>query len=468
MRVLLRIDAEWLGRPARVALVLGCLAGPLMSAPLQSIDDTSAPPLAAATSFTSADTGTEAEQPTAPPLLEAVPEQVPAAAQPAQTPAPTTPTPGPGAGPFAAARPPAPPASGAQRFSFAPGAAGTARGRSRSSDFVMLGDRGPLATRRVIALQTPGLPNPFPPPGPPNVPGARFATLLVPTMRGIKISENQSPRPQDRIYYSFNYFDGVNDSINTRLNSPVNNMRVMRNIWGFEKTFNDGQGSFGLRLPMNTIWADQTVARSFGNFGGTSTSLGNLNLIGKYILLEDEESGSLLSGGLVISPPTGNNQFAGANYFNAFNYTTFQPFAGYIWNSGDFFLHGFSGLDIPTSDADVTLMYNDIGVGYFLRNDGPDDPERFLTMIAPTFEVHINTPLNHRDPFNPFDPAATPDIVNLTYGLNLGFRPNVLFSTGFVTPVTGPQPFDFEFMALLNVYFGGPRRNITPPVLGGF
>jgi hypothetical protein len=80
----------------------------------------------------------------------------------------------------------------------------------------------------------------------------------------------------------------------------------------------------------------------------------------------------------------------------------------------------------------------------------------------------VNTPLNHRGAFNPFDPAATPDIVNLTYALNVGFKPNSLLSVGFVTPVTGPQPFDFEFMALLNVYFGGPKRNQTPPVLGGF
>jgi hypothetical protein len=287
-------------------------------------------------------------------------------------------------------------------------------------------------------------------------------------MRTVKVSENQSPRPQDRIYYTFNFFDGVNDAVNTRFDSVVNNMRVYRNIWGFEKTFFDEQGSIGLRLPLNTLTADQTVPRSVGNFGGTDTALGNLEIIGKYILLEDEESDSLLSTGLVIAPPTGPANFAGANYFQSFNSTTFQLFLGYIWTWGDFYLHGFSALEVPTDDRDVTLFFNDIGLGYFLRRDGPEDPDRFVSLIAPTFEVHVNNPLNHRGAFDPFDPAATPDIVNLTYALNVGFFRSSLLSVAFVTPVTGPQPFDFEFMALLNIYFGGPRQAQVPPVVGGF
>ncbi len=307
-------------------------------------------------------------------------------------------------------------------------------GLSRGNNWVMLGDRGPFSI------------------GP---------------ERSIKVSENQSPRPQDRVYYSFNYFDGLNQDAGERLRRPVRNIEFYRNLFGAEKTFSDGRGSVGLRLPLNTLSADpafqQPVGRSI-----TDTAVGNLDIIGKYILLENEEAGGLISGGLVVTPPTGPGQFASAAYLVDYNSTVFQPFVGYIWNPGNFYLQGFSGLDVPTDQRDVTLMYNDIGIGYFLRYDGPGDPERFVTLIAPTFEVHVNTPLNHRDPFDPRDPAGTPDVVNLTYGLNVGIRQRGLFTIGVVTPVTGPQPFSFEVMALFNYYFGAPRQNMIPPVLGGF
>lgn len=89
--------------------------------------------------------------------------------------------------------------------------------------------------------------------------------------------------------------------------------------------------------------------------------------------------------------------------------------------------------------------------------------------MAPTFEIHVNTPLNHRNAFNPIDPAATSNMVNFTYGLNVGLGRRSLLTFGFVTPLTNPKPFDFEVIALFNIYFGGPRRAITPqsPVIGG-
>ena len=51
------------------------------------------------------------------------------------------------------------------------------------------------------------------------------------------------------------------------------------------------------------------------------------------------------------------------------------------------------------------------------------------------------------------------DIVNLTYGLNVGIFERTLLTFGVVTPVTSPKPFDFEVMAFVNYFFGpGPRR----------
>jgi hypothetical protein len=327
----------------------------------------------------------------------------------------------------------------------------------------MIGDLGPLP-------RTSGLPSPFPPPTPPGVPGARRASLVIPSIRDIKISEDQSPRPQDRVYFTFNYFQGVNDPVNTRLQAPIGYTQVFRYIGGFEKTFQDGQGSVGIRVPLDSVTANTATSRASGNFGGTSTAVGDVSIYGKYILLENRETGSLLSAGLAISAPTGPGRFAGLNTFAASpRGTSFQPFIGYIYNAGRLYFHGFTIVDVTTTGQDPVLMYNDFGIGYFIRRPDPNAIYApVISMIAPTFEVHVTDPLNHRNPYSLRDPAGMTDIVNLTYGLNVGIFERTLLTVGVVTPVTSPKPFDFEVMAFVNYFFGPrPRRQLTsPPVLG--
>jgi hypothetical protein len=358
--------------------------------------------------------------------------------------------------------------SPAASFNAQPGTFGTLAGVSSGGVPQMIGDLSPLP--RLTAAQA-GLPPPFPPPQPPGVPRPSVRTMVVPSIRTIKVSENQSPLPQDRFYYTFNYFDNVNGSVNARLQSPAGDFQIFREIFGFEKTFNDGQGSIGLRVPLNTVSAATRAPASFGTFGGSSTAVGDLSIIGKYILLQDKESGSVLSGGVALTAPTGPGRFAGFSTFGGGPHTTtFQPFLGYLLNFGDLYLHGFTALDVPCTSQDVTMIYNDLGLGYYLRRDTPDSgSDRLVTLIAPTFEVHVNDPLNHRNAFNFFDPAATPDMVNLTYGLNIGFGRNTFLTTALVTPVTGPRPFALEAMAFVNVFFGRTARQapINPPVLGG-
>ena len=103
------------------------------------------------------------------------------------------------------------------------------------------------------------------------------------------------------------------------------------------------------------------------------------------------------------------------------------------------------------------MLYNDVGVGYFLVKS--TDPQAWLTAIAPTFEVHVNTPLTHGDWTNRNDPGGTPNVVNLTYGLNCEFNHRSILTLGLVTPVTGPRPFDYEALILYNVFFGRTGRD---------
>jgi hypothetical protein len=234
-------------------------------------------------------------------------------------------------------------------------------------------------------------------------------------------------------------------------------MEIFRHVLGFEKTFDEGRGSFGMRLPIETLSADSTVR---GIQTPTSTATGNLSLFAKYILKQNTQTGSLASVGLAIAPPTAPGRFAGAPYVFGMNNTSFQPFLGYVWNFGDFYLQGFSAFEFTSSARDVTLMYNDVGIGYYLYRS--EDPHAFLTAFVPNFEVHVNSPFTHRDWKNRLDPAGTADVVNLTYGLNFQFQRTALLSTALVTPVTGPRPFDAELCVYLNIFYGRSRAGLIP------
>ncbi len=334
----------------------------------------------------------------------------------------------------------------------------------RGSTFQMIGDQAPL-TLRQFASPAPGLPPPFPPGTPPPTPSPRQASAVVPSVRGFKIAENQSPQPQDRVFFTFDYFTDLNGALNRRFEAPVGNLLAYRYIFGFEKTFDGGRGSFGARLPLDQLTATSTISGNFVKPGGTSTALNDLSLFTKYVLKADPETGSLLSVGLEMTLPTGPSQFAGAKYIQGIHSTEIQPFIGYLLIRDRFYLHGFTSLSVPSSVRDVTMVYNDIGVGYFLFRS--NDPHNFITSVAPTFEVHVNSPLTHRDWFNANDPSGTADVVDLTYGVNVGFFRQSVLTFGWVTPVTGPRPFNYEAVLLLNWRFGRSRSGTALPIISG-
>ena len=332
----------------------------------------------------------------------------------------------------------------------------------------MIGDQPSLGVLRPAAAvpSVPTPPSPFPPNKPPNPPSPRTASALAPSVRGFKIAENQSPQPQDRVFYSFNYYYNLNAATDKRFDTPINNLRAYREILGFEKTFDSGRASFGLVLPIDTLYAGSTITGNFARPGGTSTSTGDMSIFTKFIVRQDPKTGSLISAGLVVTPPTGPRTFAGANYISAIHTTTIQPYIGYIFRRGRFYLHGFSAFAFPVDPNDVTLAYNDVGIGYFVYQDANEDSDKWITAIVPTTEVHINTPLNHRDPYNANDIAGSANVVNLTQGLNIEFRHRSILTFGLATPVTSPKPFDIEALLLFNVRFG-PSRRTLPPILGG-
>ena len=318
----------------------------------------------------------------------------------------------------------------------------------------MIGDQSSFRSRASAT-------GPGGPVNPPPLPNPRASSLFFPGVRTFKVTENMSPRPQDRFFVNFNYFTKVNETVNRAEQVPISNMTAYRWVFGFEKTFDEGKGSVGIRLPLNTLTANGTRPDVSTP---TTTALGNLTVFSKYVLKEDKATGSLFSVGLAITPPTGPSRFASSPYVFHLNTTTIQPFIGWIVRRDRFYLQGFSAFDFPANPREVTLMYNDVAVGYYLIK--ADQNDRFLTALAPTFEVHVNSPFNHRGALNRFDPAGTADVVNLTYGIAAEFRRSSVLTVGLVTPVSSPKPFNAELAVLYNIYFGrsrGSRLPVTPP-----
>ena len=314
-----------------------------------------------------------------------------------------------------------------------------------------------IAIPRPPTPPPPGRPNnpdvPTPPPPPPDVflrvtgteAIAHAGGLPVNVVRGaFKIMENESPRPTDRIYASYNFFSDVNPSLSVP-GLPVTN--VHRETFGIEKTFLEGNASIGLRLPLLQIEGARNIDRQ---------SAGDLSVIFKYALINDWYDngngsiggGNVLATGLVVTAPTGN-----AATFSAqcpvIHSTVIQPYVGGLASWDRVYLQGFSSVAVPTDDRDTTFLFNSLQTGYLLYSASTDD--RWLQSFTPILECHVNTPLNNRGlkrlPIGSFDE------VSLTGGAMIGIGRAAFLNVGCNVPVTGPKPYAIEALAQLNFWY---------------
>jgi hypothetical protein len=252
------------------------------------------------------------------------------------------------------------------------------------------------------------------------------AAAPLPFRTSFKIAEGENPRPQDRVYVAYTFYNNVTKGL---VGVDVPSSDLHRETLGFEKTLFDGNASIGLRIPMLELT---------GNGDVEDTHISDLSIILKYALINDRATGNVLSTGLVITTPTGEGlQIAGESTLNS---TIFEPFVGYVF-SGDsgLFVQGFSSVSVPTDMRDVTLLFNSVAFGYWMyrRNDS----DSLLTGVVPVAEFHVDTPLNHRG--TDHTPIGFPDAVNFTGGVHLYFhRAEVGAAVG--VPFTGPKPYDLE------------------------
>ena len=277
-----------------------------------------------------------------------------------------------------------------------------------------------------------------------------FVGFVTNQFSDMKIAEGESPQPLDRVFYRFNWYNNVAPARWTSPTETIHNVNLYRNVFGFEKTFFDGNYSFGLRIPFNTLEAD-AKPDVVGEQGIHSTQFGNVNGIFKAVLWEDRRTGDLISAGVTLSLPTAASFLINPSQ-SIVLYV--QPYGAFIYNRGDLFFQGFMSITAPILHAESIVLFTDLGVGYWWYRN----PEsRLLTAFVPTFEIHIADPLRQPDSavqlVGIFDTLRLNNTVDLAVGATLEFGRRTTLGVGLVVPVTGPKPFDLELLAQLNYRF---------------
>jgi hypothetical protein len=264
----------------------------------------------------------------------------------------------------------------------------------------------------------------------------RKAVVLLPAASrysGIQITDNDSPRPTDRLYFGYNFYSDAGASLN-----PLGGSDIQRQMAGVETTFLGGDASIGLRM---------LYLQQYGPAGYATQTVGDLSVLFKYAFINNLQTGDVASAGLVVTTPTGggNNIFLidGSRLPHS---TLFQPWVGGVKMFDSGYVQGITNLIVPTDPRDPTVFGHSVGVGYFLyRNPSAG----LLTGVTPRAEVHVRSPFNHRDANGL---VYFPDQVNLNGGVTFRF-PGASLNAGVSVPVVGPRPWALEAMSYLNVNF---------------
>ena len=224
-----------------------------------------------------------------------------------------------------------------------------------------------------------------------TVPVAQSRVVLVPVtgLGAFNVGENESPKPTDRIFGFYNFyadirgpdigsnvpivrssttssttpgpfFSSSTTTVQTTTVTPgvLPRVSLNREVFGFEKTFLDGNASVEFRLPL--------LQQNGGGFN--SYDVGDLTLVGKYAFINDRASGDVLSAGMALTVPSGPGI---ATTVGTFHSTLFQPWVGYIVNFDRFFIQGIHSVVIPSDCQVPTLCFNDVGLNYWLYRGSP-------------------------------------------------------------------------------------------------
>jgi hypothetical protein len=282
-----------------------------------------------------------------------------------------------------------------------------------------------------------------------------YGSFTVPGAGGsrrVKISENNKALPTDRLIFTYNHFQNALQFTHHNLSDPAasiqRTMPIDRYTIGIEKTFLDGLWSAEVRMPFASEFGFSTP-----DLTGESGNIGNLAVIIKHLLVEDNDFAVVIGMGIDI--PTGND-FRFVDHSPIFlnpptrfvlhnDAVHLLPYMGAVYAPEEqrFFANGFVQVDLAANSNRVeagpvdaspsllghfteqNLLFVDLGTGYWIYED--DTGDALLSSLAAILEFHYTSALQdtdeilgsingrdiqYRNNFNRFD------IVNITAGLH--------------------------------------------------
>ncbi|MBA4186929.1 MAG: hypothetical protein C0467_02820 [Planctomycetaceae bacterium] len=295
----------------------------------------------------------------------------------------------------------------------------------------------------------------------------------------LKVSEDNSPFPRDRVIFTYDYFNNVPMGLGSL---PVN-----RYQFGFEKTFFEGRTSIEFRAP----FASTLSSNSALNGETLGTEFGNVRLLGKALFLQRRNLS--ISGGLGVSLPTADDISVGDGAGNELVHiknrsVQLAPFVAAIYTPNDrLFAQGWYGFSFDTGGNPVTvnpalfgtgpdigklnspsLMTVDAQIGYWIYQSESGR----LRGLAPFIELHYagdvskGTLLSAGNDFYIGDVSAYNEF-NMTAGFTSRIGQNTTLAVAAAAPLLGQsgRTFDYQVGVRLNWYFGHTARqraNLAP------
>lgn len=281
------------------------------------------------------------------------------------------------------------------------------------------------------------------------------------SVRRVKIADNTSPEPRDRLLFNFNFYNDVIGGMGD----------VSQYTFGYERTFWDGNSSLELRVPFAATLANEQPA---AGIAARDFEFGNLAVWFKTVLYEIPTG--LISAGLGVAVPTAAPTrvlLGQAPILEIENRAVhLLPYLGAMSTPRQrWFWQGFLQLDLATNGnpvrgdvtgqslgrfgvlQDAALLFADGAVGYALyENAGAGG----LTRISPTAELHYSTTLQDTDVAtgNGFlirSPTRRFDVLNLTLGASLLWNDRLWIRPAMVIPLRDGDDEHFDYEALVQI-----------------
>jgi hypothetical protein len=296
----------------------------------------------------------------------------------------------------------------------------------------------------------------------------------------IKVSDDNSPLPRDRVIFDYDFFSGV----------PLRagGFDVHRVVAGYEMAFFDGWVSLEVRLPFAaTLSNDSTIGTTTGGGG----ELGNLSLTVKGLVYRSATVN--VSTGLSLGLPTADNVrvFLGSTEvmridndadlltpFVACLYTPDENVFVQAWCEAAFSSQGnrvlmsnaTGGLQDAGRLYDQNVVQLDAQAGYWVIN--PAHSEGVVRGLAPFVELHESLSVAHagnlRNGFFTIGGQAERfSELNVSLGavVQLGEQVNVAAGAGFPLRGQSNRTFDYELGIRCNVFLGRGRAAAGGPTI---